>query len=115
MKIAHSLTDVRIRAHFCALMTHLMEISAASDTRPGAAIRKGGRILKKSRNVGESVYVFLSVVMFAVLTAVNIESNWRFLEIEGIAAMLWIMVELICGLVRDFVEIVRENEEERRG
>ena len=71
--------------------------------------------MKKLKHVGENVYVFLSVVMFAVLTAVNIESNWRFLEIEGIAAMMWLMVELICGLVRDFVEIVRENEEERHG
>ena len=71
--------------------------------------------MKKSRNVGESVYVFLSVVMFAVLTAINLESGWRFLEIEGLAAMMWIMVELICGLVRDFTDIVRENEEERRG
>ena len=68
--------------------------------------------MKKKKNVGESVYVFLSVIMFAVLTAVNIESNWRFLEVEGLAAMLWIMVELICGIVRDFVEIV---EEERHG
>ena len=65
--------------------------------------------------ISEKIYVFLSVIMFAVLTAVNIESNWRFLEIEGVAAMLWIMVELICGLVRDFTDIVRENEEERHG
>ena len=71
--------------------------------------------MKKQKNVGEKMYVFLSVIMFAVLTAVNIESNWRFLEVEGLAAMLWIMVELICGIVRDFVEIVRENEEERHG
>ena len=71
--------------------------------------------MKKSRNVGESVYVFLSVIMFAVLTAINVESNWRFIEVEGLAAMLWIMVELICGIVRDFAEIVRENEEEHRG
>lgn len=69
--------------------------------------------MKKQRNVGESVYVFLSVVMFSVLTAINFESGWRFLEIEGIAAMLWIMVELICGLIRDFAEIAREKEEER--
>ena len=55
------------------------------------------------------MYVFLSVIMFAVLTAVNIESNWRFLEVEGLAAMLWIMVELICGAVRDFVEIIEEE------
>ena len=66
--------------------------------------------MKKSRNVGESVYVFLSVIMFAVLTAVNIESNWRFLEIEGLAALMWLMVELVCGLIRDFVEIVREDK-----
>ena len=71
--------------------------------------------MKKSKHVGENVYVFLSVIMFAVLTAVNIESNWRFLEIEGLAALMWLMVELVCGLVRDFVEIVRENEEERHG
>ena len=63
--------------------------------------------------ISERIYVFLSVVMFAVLTAVNIESNWRFIEIEGIAAMLWVMVELVCGLIRDFVEIVREDK--RRG
>ena len=68
--------------------------------------------MKKQKNVGEKMYVFLSVMMLAVLTAVNIESNWRFLEIEGLAAMLWLIVELICGIVRDFVEII---EEERHG
>ena len=66
--------------------------------------------MKKRKNVGESVYVFLSVIMFAVLTAINFESGWRFIEIEGLAAMLWIMVELICGIIRDFVEIVREDK-----
>ena len=69
--------------------------------------------MKKSRNVGENVYIFLSGGMFSVLTAINFESGWRFIEIEGLAAMLWIMVELICGIVRDFVEIVREDK--RRG
>ena len=66
--------------------------------------------MKKSKHVGENVYVFLSVMMFAVLTAINFESGWRFIEVEGIAAMFWIMVELICGLVRDFVEIVGEDK-----
>ena len=54
--------------------------------------------------------MFLSVIMFAVLTAINFESGWRFLEIEGLAALMWLMVELICGLVRDFVEIVGEDK-----
>ena len=71
--------------------------------------------MKKLKHVGENVYVFLSVMMFAVLTAINFESGWRFLEIEGLAAMLWIMVELVCGLIRDFTDIVRENEERRNG
>ena len=66
--------------------------------------------MKKLKHVGENVYVFLSVIMFAVLTAVNIESNWRFLEIEGLAALMWLIVELVCGLVRDFVEIVGEDK-----
>ena len=66
--------------------------------------------MKKLKHVGENVYVFLSVIMFAVLTAINFESGWRLLEVEGIAAMLCIMVELICGLVRDFVEIVGEDK-----
>lgn len=65
--------------------------------------------MKKQKNFGENVYVFLSVIMFAVLTAINFESGWRFLEIEGIAAILWIIVELICGIVRDFVEIIEEE------
>ena len=55
------------------------------------------------------------MIMFAVLTAINFESGWRFIEIEGLAALMWLMVELICSLVRDFTDIVRENEEERRG
>ena len=66
--------------------------------------------MKKSKHVGENVYVFLSVIMFAVLTAINFESGWRFIEIEGLAALMWLMVELICGLVRDFVEIVGEDK-----
>ena len=66
--------------------------------------------MKKLKHVGENVYVFLSVVMFAVLTAINFETGWRFLEIEGLAALMWLMVELICGLVRDFVEIVGEDK-----
>ena len=65
--------------------------------------------MKKQKNFGENVYVFLSVIMFAVLTAINFESGWRFLEIEGVAAMLWLIVELICGIVRDFVEIIEEE------
>ena len=66
--------------------------------------------MKKLKHVGENVYVFLSVIMFAVLTAINFESGWRFIEIEGLAALMWLMVELICGLVRDFVEIVGEDK-----
>ena len=86
-----------------------MEALAAFDTKPGAVRNIGGRILKKKKNFGENVYVFLSVVMFTVLTAINFESGWRFIEVEGIAAMLWIMVELICGAVRDIVEIIEEE------
>ena len=63
----------------------------------------------------EKLYFILSLVLISIITVVNIESGWRFIEIEFLAAMLVMAPEFIGGLVRDIVEIVRENEEERHG
>lgn len=62
----------------------------------------------------EKLYFILSLVLISIITVVNIESGWRFIEIEFLTAMLVMAPEFIGGLVRDIVEIVRENEEERR-
>ena len=62
----------------------------------------------------EKLYFILSLVLISIITFVNIESGWRFIEVEFLTAMLVMAPEFMGGLVRDFVEIVRENEEERR-
>ena len=62
----------------------------------------------------EKLYFILSLVLISIITVVNIESGWRFIEIEFLTVMLVMAPDFIGGLVRDFVEIVRENEEERR-
>ena len=63
----------------------------------------------------EKLYFILSLVLISIITVVNIESGWRFIEIEFLTAMLVMAPEFIGGLVRDIVEIVRENKEERHG
>ena len=63
----------------------------------------------------EKLYFILSLVLISIITVVNIESGWRFIEIEFLTVALVMAPEFIGGLVRDIVEIVRENEEERHG
>ena len=58
----------------------------------------------------ERLYFVLSLVLISIITVVNIESGWRFIEIEFLTVMLVMAPEFIGGLVRDIVEIVKENE-----
>ena len=62
----------------------------------------------------EKLYFVLSLVLISIITVVNIESGWRFIEVEFLTGLLIMAPDFIGGLVRDIVEIVRENEEERR-
>ena len=61
----------------------------------------------------EKLYFILSLVLISIITVVNIESGWRFIEVEFLTAMLVMAPEFIGGLVRDIVDIVRENKEEK--
>ena len=58
----------------------------------------------------EKLYFILSLVLISIITVVNIESGWRFIEIEFLTVMLVMAPEFIGGLVRDIVDIVKENE-----
>lgn len=60
----------------------------------------------------EKLYFILSLILLSIITAVNIESGWRFIEVEFLTAMLVMAPEFISGLVRDIVEIVREHNEQ---
>ena len=61
----------------------------------------------------EKLYFILSLVLISIITVVNIESGWRFIEIEFLTTMLVMAPDFIGGLVKDIVEIVREDK--RRG
>ena len=61
----------------------------------------------------EKLYFILSLVLISIITVVNIESGWRFIEIEFLTTMLVMAPDFIGGLVRDIVDIVRENKEEK--
>ena len=58
----------------------------------------------------EKLYFILSLVLISIITVVNVESGWRFIEIEFLTVMLVMAPEFIGGLVRDIVDIVKENE-----
>lgn len=60
----------------------------------------------------EKLYFILSLVLISIITVVNIESGWRFIEVEFLTAMLVMAPEFIGGLVRDIVEIVRDRNEQ---
>ena len=60
----------------------------------------------------EKLYFILSLVLISIITVVNIESGWRFIEVEFLTAMLVMAPDFIGGLVRDIVDIVKENENE---
>ena len=58
----------------------------------------------------EKLYFILSLVLISIITVVNVESGWRFIEIEFLTVVLVMAPEFIGGLVRDIVDIVKENE-----
>ena len=58
----------------------------------------------------EKLYFILSLVLISIITVVNVESGWRFIEIEFLTVMLVMAPDFIGGLVRDIVEIVREDK-----
>ena len=60
----------------------------------------------------EKLYFILSLVLISIITVINIESGWRFIEIEFLTVVLVMAPDFIGGLVRDIVDIVKENENE---
>ena len=58
----------------------------------------------------EKLYFILSLILLSIITVVNIESGWRFIEVEFLTGLLIMAPDFIGGLVRDIVDIVKENE-----
>lgn len=61
----------------------------------------------------EKLYFILSLVLIAIITVVNIESGWRFIEIEFLTVVLVMAPEFIGGLCRDIVTIIEDSKEDK--
>ena len=63
----------------------------------------------------EKLYFILSLVLISIITVVNIESGWRFIEIEFLTVVLVMDPEFISDLCRDVAAIIDDKEEKNRG
>lgn len=61
----------------------------------------------------EKLYFILSLVLLSIITVVNIESSWRFIEIEFLTVMLVMAPEFIGGLCRDIAAIIEDSKEDK--
>ena len=60
----------------------------------------------------EKLYFILSLVLLAVITVINVESNWRFIEVEFLTGLLIMAPDFIGGLCRDIAAIIEEKKKE---
>lgn len=60
----------------------------------------------------EKLYFILSLILLSIITVINIESDWRFIEVEFLTGLLIMAPDFIGRLVRDIVEIVRDRNEQ---
>ncbi len=60
----------------------------------------------------ERLYFILSLVLLSIITVINVESNWRFLEMEFLTGLLIMAPEFIGGLCRDIAAIIEDKKKE---
>ena len=61
----------------------------------------------------EKLYFILSLVLISIITVVNIESGWRFIEVEFLTGLLIMAPDFIGGLCRDIAEIIDDIKEDK--
>lgn len=61
----------------------------------------------------EKVYFVLSLILLAIITAVNVESGFRFIDVELITAMAVMMPDIIGGLIRDVKWLYRDAKNQK--
>ena len=61
----------------------------------------------------EKLYFILSLVLISIITVVNIESGWRFIEVEFLTGLLIMAPDFISGLCRDISAIIEDSKEDK--
>ena len=60
----------------------------------------------------EKLYFILSLILLSIITVVNIESGWRFIEVEFLTGLLIMALDFISGLCRDIAAISEDSKED---
>lgn len=60
----------------------------------------------------ERLYFILSLVLLSIIAVINVESNWRFLEVEFLTGLLIMAPDFIGGLCRDIASIIEDKKKE---
>ena len=58
----------------------------------------------------ERLYFILSLDLLSIITVINVESNWRFLEMEFLTGLLIMAPYFIDGLCRDIAAIIEDKK-----
>ena len=61
----------------------------------------------------EKLYFILSLILLSIITVINIESDWRFIEVEFLTGLLIMAPDFIGGLCRDIAEIIEDSKEDK--
>lgn len=61
----------------------------------------------------EKIYFVLSLILLAIITVVNVESGFRFIDVELITAMAVMMPDIISGLIRDIKWLYRDAKNQK--
>ena len=84
--------------------------------------------MKKQRNVGEKEYVWtrkgsekmeklyfiLSLVLLAIITVINVESNWRFITVELIVGVGVMLPDVISSLIKDIRWLWEDSRQSKK-
>ena len=69
------------------------------------------QILRRKNDM-EKLYFILSLILLSIITVVNIESGWRFIEVEFLTGLLIMAPDFIGGLCRDIAAIIEDKKKE---
>lgn len=62
----------------------------------------------------EKLYFILSLMLLAVLTVINVESNWRFITVELIVGMGVMLPDVISSLIKDIRWLWEDSRQSKK-
>lgn len=72
------------------------------------------RAIRKDVRKMEKLYFILSLVLLAVLTVINVESNWRFITVELIVSMGVMLPDVISSLIKDIRWLWEDSRQSKK-